>query len=207
MDNSVIKISVVAIIVAAIFASEVSAQNGSSLSTPSKFRDLTEFTDVSTAFNADKGDVRLVALLSASCGYCVKGFRYMRKILEEIPDKRLKMYVVWEPMLSGDTRALSEKMSKKGTDPRIVYQSWDETRITGQKWTEVMQSDKKDEWNNKATGPAWDVYFLYNGDVEWEKNQPTAPQFWQHQGVGIPELALSYTTLKEKIEKYLSELN
>ena len=45
--------------------------------------DLEKFGDLSAAFNEQEGDVRLVALLSASCGYCIKGYRYMRKLLEE----------------------------------------------------------------------------------------------------------------------------
>ncbi len=172
-----------------------------------EFHDLNEFEDLQEAFNQDKGKVRLVALLSASCGYCVKGYRYMRKILEEIPDERLRMYVVWEPMLSGDTRALSEKMSSKGTDSRMVYQAWDPDHITGKKWTAMMSKEKEEEWNEGATGPAWDVYFLYKGDAQWNKNQPTPPQFWQHQGAGIMDLALSYPQLKAKVEEFLAQLD
>lgn len=167
-----------------------------------EFTDLTSFADLGEAFNQDRGSVRLVALLSASCGYCIKGYRYMRKLLDEIPDERLKMYVVWEPMLSGDTRKLSEKMARKAEDPRMVYQAWDEARITGEAWTRVML-DGDDRWS--ATGPAWDVYYLYGADVEWTEDAPSVPDYWQHQGAGSSELVLNYNVLKAEIESFLAQ--
>ena len=45
-------------------------------------------------------------------------------------------------------------MSKKAKDPRMVYQAWDEDRITGNAWTKVMLKGD-DRWH--ATGTAWDV--------------------------------------------------
>ncbi len=162
--------------------------------------DLTDFASLQKVFHQEEGSVRLVALLSASCPYCIKGYRYMRKILDEVSDERLRMYVVWEPMLSGDTKALSYEMSKKVIDPRMVYQAWDGERITGKTWTRVML-DGDERWF--ANGPAWDVYFLYSADAKWGKSQPSVPTYWQHQGAGSRELMLNYKKLKAKIEELL----
>ena len=166
--------------------------------------DLETFSELSEAFNEHDGTVRLVALLSPSCGYCVKGYRYMRKLLEEIDDPRLTMLVAWEPMLSGDTRALAFKMAKKETDPRMVYQVWDQERVTGDSYTEVLLA--QDERWRAGDSTAWDVYFLYEGEVAWDGDRPTVPSYWQHQGAGQSEDALNYTKLKEEIEKRLTEL-
>lgn len=166
--------------------------------------DLDEFDHLAGAFNQHRGSVRLVALLSASCAYCVKGYRYMRKLLQEIPDPRLKMLIVWEPMLSGDTRALSLKMARMAEDRRIVYQSWDPGRVTGDTYTALLQAED-DRWT-AGDSTAWDVYFLYEGDVVWENGRPTAPTYWQHQGAGSRELSLNYTNLKNEIEKRLDQL-
>lgn len=166
--------------------------------------DLEGFEDLSAAFNEEAGDVRLVALLSASCGYCIKGYRYMRKLLEEIPDPRLKMLVAWEPMLSGDTRELSLKMAKKAKDPRMVYQTWDGDQTTGKAYTAVLSAED-DKWQ-AGDSPAWDVYFVYEGTVTWEASRPTAPTYWQHQGAGPMETALDYTKLKAEIEARLAQL-
>ncbi len=169
-----------------------------------EFSDLNDFSSLNKIFEEGKGKVRFVALLSASCGYCIKGFRYMRKILDEIDDDRLLMYVVWEPMLSGDTRSLSLKMSKKAKDPRVVYQSWDKDRISGKAWTKTMLAGDN-RWHSK--GPAWDVYFLYGGNAEWKDNQPSLPNYWQHQGAGSSELVLNYKSLKAEIVKLLAQLD
>ncbi len=163
--------------------------------------ELVSFVSLQEIFNHDKGYVRMVALLSPSCGYCIKGYRYMRKILDEVQDERLRMYVVWEPMLSADTKKLAAKMSRRAKDPRMVYQAWDEGRITGQKWTSIMhESDAR--W--QASGPAWDVYFLYDAGAVWSPDAPTPPPYWQHQGAGPRDLVLNYKVLKEKVEAALA---
>ncbi len=168
------------------------------------FSDLAAFSDLRTAFERDTGKVRLVTLLSPSCGYCIKGYRYVRKILEEVPDPRLRVYVAWEPMLSGDTRELAEKMAKKATDPRFVFQAWDGDRLTGDAWTAAMLAGD-DRFH--STGPAWDVYFLYTGDAVWAGDAPSVPSYWQHQGAGSGELVLNYDRLKENVEGLLRRLD
>ncbi len=158
------------------------------------FEELKELSTLREAFNRDKGNIRLVTLLSPSCGYCVKGYRYVRKILEEVSDPRLRVYVVWEPMLSGDSRALAEKMSQKTQDARVVHQSWDEAQLSGKAWQELMG----------LGGVAWDVYFLYGPEAEWGESGPAMPDYWEHQGAGTRENWLSYETLKAKVEETLS---
>ncbi len=156
--------------------------------------ELTDFAALQEIFNQDTGHVRMVALLSPSCGYCIKGYRYMRKILDEVQDERLKMYVVWEPMLSGDSKRLAERMSRKAKDPRMVYQAWDNERVTGKTWQASMD----------LPGIAWDVYFLYGPDTEWGEDGPSQPEYWQHQGAGGQENWLDYDKLKAKVEDMLA---
>ncbi len=157
--------------------------------------ELTDFASLQEVFNQDTGHVRMVALLSPSCGYCIKGYRYMRKILDEVQDERLKMYVVWEPMLSGDSKKLATRMSRKAKDPRMVYQAWDNERVTGKTWQASMD----------LPGIAWDVYFLYGPDTEWADNGPSQPVYWQHQGAGGQENWLDYDKLKAKVEEMLAQ--
>ncbi len=157
--------------------------------------ELTDFAALQEIFNQDTGHVRMVALLSPSCGYCIKGYRYMRKILDEVQDERLKMYVVWEPMLSGDSKQLAERMSRKAKDPRMVYQAWDNERVTGKTWQASMD----------LPGVAWDVYFLYGPDTEWGEDGPSQPDYWQHQGAGGQENWLDYEKLKAKVEEMLAQ--
>ncbi len=161
----------------------------------SDIQELADFASLKDAFNRDKGNVRLVALLSPSCAYCVKGYRYMRKILDDVSDDRLKMYIVWEPMLSGDSKELAYKMSRKEDDPRMVYQSWDGQQLTGKLWQAKMD----------LSGVAWDVYFLYGPDAVWN-NGPGDHDYWQHQGAGGKENWLNYETLLSKVKELLSQI-
>jgi len=159
------------------------------------FYELTHFADLAEVFNRDKGHVRLVTLLSPSCGYCIKGYRYLRKLLDEVDDDRLRMYVVWEPMLSGDSKELAERMSRKADDPRVVYQAWDEARITGEAWQKTLD----------LRGIAWDVYFLYDDAAAWTGDAPTPPAYWQHQGQSETADVLDYERLKTKVEAMLAQ--
>lgn len=160
---------------------------------PDDIAELTTFSDLAEVFNRDQGTVRLVALLSPSCGYCIKGYRYMRKILDEVDDERLRMYVVWEPMLSGDSKKLAARMSRKTDDPRMAYQAWDAERVTGETWKEALGLE----------GVAWDVYFLYDTDASWPYDVPTDPDYWQHQGASRQADWLDYDKLKAQIEAAL----
>lgn len=198
----------VALVVVLALGTTTLARAGDDPGTPdpprTELQVLTSFAGLQVVFNRDAGFVRMVALLSPSCGYCVKGYRYMRKILEEVPDERLRMYVVWEPMLSADTEALAGKMSRRAKDARMAYQAWDAARITGELWS-AMMADEAEGW--KAGGsPAWDVYFLYDAGVTWAGEAPTAPAYWQHQGAGPRDRVLNYKVLKARVEAALARL-
>jgi len=159
--------------------------------------DLDTFEPLAEAFEADAGQVRFVTLLSPSCPYCMKGYRYMLRLMEEIPDERLRVYIVWEPMLSGDSKRLAERQASRAEDSRVVYQAWDEERVSGHAWAEVLEME----------GVAWDVYFLYGPNSQWRTGRPGEPAYWQHQ---LPELQgradrLDYDRLKAEIEALLAE--
>ncbi|MCI0417329.1 hypothetical protein L0222_31570 [bacterium] len=161
----------------------------------SDIQELTGFNSIKEVFNRDKGNVRFVALLSPSCGYCIKGYRYMRKILDEVSDSRLKMYVVWEPMLSGDSKDLAYQMSKKEDDPRMTYHSWDGERLSGKLYQTKMNLPRV----------AWDVYFLYDANSVWDEKEPSVPFYWQHQGAGGKENWLDYDQLLSKVKELLAQ--
>ncbi|MCH6574133.1 MAG: hypothetical protein IH795_02850 [Bacteroidetes bacterium] len=204
-----IKLKILSIILVTLIMSVLVFQNnniGNTLETDSIYDipEVTDFSSLQKAFQQGNGSVRLVALLSPSCSYCIKGYRYMIKLLEEIVDERLKMYIIWEPMLSGDSKELADKVSKEVNDPRMVFQAWDENLVNGKLWTSVM---KKADNRWLANGPAWDVYFLYRANEKWDEDKPTKPGYWQHQGAGTAELMLNYSKLKSKIEEFLAELN
>ncbi len=94
----------------------------------------------------------------------------MQTVLKNIPDQRLKAYIIWLPVLPTDNRNWAVKRTKEFADPRVRY-FWDGDQLTGQTWRRVLGLE----------GPlSWDTYFLYNHKVHWIE-EPTLPDFWMHQ--------------------------
>ncbi|HKV40170.1 MAG TPA: hypothetical protein VJX67_13235 [Blastocatellia bacterium] len=99
----------------------------------------------------------------------------MQKMLRDINDDRLRVYIVWLPMLPGDSKSWAQTRSDEFSDTRVSYY-WDPQRLTGQEW-------------NKALGigrTAWDVYLLYGPNTRWTDKTP-APDFWMHQLGGVSQ--------------------
>lgn len=135
--------------------------------------ELNAFDKLAEDYNASKGKVRLVSLLSPTCPYCVAGFRAMRNILERNPDADVKVFLVWEPMLRTDNRDEAVKIAGELSDERVV-QYWDEERITAHTWRDVLDISRY----------GWDVYMLYDETDIWS-DMPTTPYYWMHQLSGV----------------------
>jgi hypothetical protein len=97
----------------------------------------------------------------------------MQSVLKNVPDDRLRAYMVWLPMFPGDSRSWAQTRSNEFSDPRLSYY-WDGARLTGEDWGKGLGIDRT----------AWDVYFLYGSSAEWNKATPT-PAFWMHQLGGL----------------------
>ncbi len=93
----------------------------------------------------------------------------MQKVLDDIPDGRLRAYIVWEPMIPGDSREWAEARTREFSDKRLRY-FWDGGRLTGKEWQKVLGTKRA----------AWDVYLLYGTSRRWG-SQPLLPDFWMHQ--------------------------
>lgn len=132
-------------------------------------QDLSSTEQVKQRFQQDAGRVRLIALVSPVCPECRSGFADMQKVLKEIPDNRLRAYIVWLPMFAGDSRSWAQTRSDEFKDDRLSYY-WDGSKVTGEEWAKTLGLKQM----------AWDVYFLYGSGVEWNGATP-APSFWMHQ--------------------------
>ncbi len=132
-------------------------------------QDLRRFASLHEAFDDDYGYVRLVALLSPTCPDCIRGFRTIQRILADIDDDGLRVYVVWEPILPSDNRRAAERIAREVSDDRVI-QFWDDRRLTGRLWERTLDIDQT----------AWDVFMVYGPEAEWT-GRPTVPDFWMHQ--------------------------
>lgn len=134
---------------------------------------LKNVSDVKAAFNAAKGKVRVVTLLSPTCPECVCGRDVVAsEILAKEKDSRLAVLNVWIPMLPTDKREAAVTAGKKLGDKRVA-QFWDGERELGEAYAKIVKLPK----GNKV---AWDIYFVYSPDAEWG-DAPPAPKYWMHQ--------------------------
>ncbi len=124
-----------------------------------------------TAFNNASDQVRVVALLSPTCGFCQKGQRVVESVFTKYPnDTRLRGFVVWLPMLPSDNANAAGAQAGSFVDARVLQQ-WDGNRESGKLVARTLN----------LKGNAWDVYLLYAPGVKWTGDEPPAPTFWMHQ--------------------------
>ena len=124
-----------------------------------------------TAFNNASNQVRVLALLSPTCGQCQKGQRVVQSVFTRYPnDARLRGFVVWLPMLASDSETAASAQASGFIDARVVQQ-WDSERMSGKVVAKTLS----------LKGSAWDVYLLYEPGVKWTGEAPPAPTFWMHQ--------------------------
>ena len=147
-------------------------------------------------FNADKDELRFVALLSPTCGGCLRGARAIQEsILEAYPDTDISVHVVWLPMLGSDNEAAAKDSSQMYDDSR-VHQYYDPDRSAGWAYTHDVFPDMSDEMHAalpadhvlrredgpRGNGAAWDIYMLYEPGIEWTDSVP-APTSWVMQTI------------------------
>jgi hypothetical protein len=186
--KSMFGFSVVGLVTMALIADSVLARRNTSAA---ELQDINTSDQLKQRIQQDSGKVKLIALLSPVCPACRSGFADVQSVLKNVPDDRLRAYIVWLPMFPGDTRTSAQTRSKEFNDPRLSYY-WDSGKVTGEDWKKVLGLDRT----------AWDVYFLYGAKAEWDKGTP-APDFWMHQLRGVTKGPMLNTT---KFEAKLKDI-
>lgn len=119
-------------------------------------------------FNKDRGTVRLLAILSPTCPMCLNGARLIQRyLLDAIQDPDLRVYVIWEPNGSVDTREKARQSSVFISDPR-VHQLWSPDRFAGKVFQNAL---------GVKDSPAWDVFLLFAADRQWLDTSPAVDSF------------------------------
>ncbi len=145
-------------------------------------------------FNADSDKLRVVALLSPTCGGCLRGARAIQQsVLDKYPDLDAAVHVVWLPMLGSDSEASAKKTSLMYSDSR-VHQYWDAEKTSGWAYTNDLFSDMGERMKKaiagdeqlqrdvqpRGQGAMWDIYMLYEPGVKWGETVPE-PTSWVWQ--------------------------
>jgi hypothetical protein len=125
---------------------------------------------VRTAFNADAGKVRVVMVVSPTCGACLEGASEVSEQVAGINQgKTVPLYVLWVPRRGGQ-----EKDVPNAT--RVIvdasgHEFWDGNNLLGVQYRQVLG------WR----GNAWDVYMVYGPKAQWNGDLPPVPDFFMHQ--------------------------
>lgn len=159
--------------------------------------DLADSTQVKDAFNAAKGKVRIVLLVSPTCPACISGADVIRnEVVAKLKDKRLATFSVFIPMLLRDGKTPAVEAAKKMTDAGIPS-FWDGNHSLGKSYAETVKLP-----NGKKI--AWDVYFVYGPNSVWG-DAPPKPDFWMHQ-LAEDDQCLDPAKFRAAVEKELKAL-
>ena len=89
--------------------------------------------------------------------------------MRRVQSEKLRVHIVWIPMLRADKRGAALEGSAEFTDERVLYY-WDPDRAVGEAFEKTLGL-----WRT-----AWDVYALYKPGTLWQDEAP-APDYWMHQ--------------------------
>lgn len=124
----------------------------------SELIEIDNLDELRTHFNADQGQVRLVMLLSPTCGTANAGIDWFeREVLTPMPDARFKVYAVWFQVLRGDSKAAWRPSL---LDDSRVERFWDAWQESGQWYARQVPLPDKSPLQ-------WDSWFLYGPDAVW----------------------------------------
>ncbi|MGC1783802.1 MAG: hypothetical protein WA708_14865 [Acidobacteriaceae bacterium] len=125
---------------------------------------------VRATFNADAGKVRVLMLVSPTCGVCLRGASEVSQQLSKAENgKGAAVYVVWVPRLGAREKDVSSATRVVATSWANQY--WDGDDLLGAQYKQVLG------WSDNA----WDVYMLYGPKAQWTGNLPPTPGFFMHQ--------------------------
>jgi len=123
-----------------------------------------------TDFNDDEGKVRLVLLVSPTCGTCLRGAAdIQQRVLAVQHDRRLRAYVVWVPKRGAREGNVAEATPTVPDERARHY--WDSTGYLVHAYNRVLNLGQD----------AWDVYLLYGPQTRWDATDPPVPSFWMDQ--------------------------
>jgi hypothetical protein len=95
----------------------------------------------------------------------------VEEILKQHQSARLRVLVVWEPMLPTDWSRPSGMVQSRISDPRVV-QFWDKDHLVA---NELRQQLSGSQICCQRDGIIWDVAAFYARDVQWGS---TGPEFF-----------------------------
>jgi hypothetical protein len=133
-----------------------------------------------SAFNRDRGKVRLLFLVDPICPGCLRGLADMGDdLLSRLPaGAPVKVYVVNEPVIGGGAKDIPAAAALLRFPSAALY--WNPTGDFGRQMSHAL-----DYWNGYRWVYAWDTWLIYSPDAVWSGGAPPKPAFLMHQLSGL----------------------
>lgn len=185
MRRLLLSLLLVPIVVSAVFALQGPSRGITPVSPAGR-----EFVNV---FNAASDRTRLVTVFSPTCGHCLRGAADIQSILSKEPGARIKVLVLWAPILGRDSRRAALQAAAYLQDPRAEH-FWDLWNFGRQHYNKQLQ------YPDDAS--AWNIFILYKPHLGWHGDGPE-PTVWM-QGHHL-DFGLEYTAelLHEHVKKWI----
>jgi hypothetical protein len=162
----------------------------------SELHDLAaDLGNLKAAFNAGKGKVRVLNLISPTCGVCrISATIIQRYVLEKVDSDQLEVFNVWGPMLGDETREAAVDATSTMPDGRALHY-WTEAPRIAQDFRPVTGLGEEEL--------AWDTFLIYPTNATWGDTVP-APAVVLHVNKPLPEEnRLHGDRIRQEIEKLL----
>jgi hypothetical protein len=115
-------------------------------------------------------------------------------VLDTIPDDRLRVYLVWGPMLGEEKESDVKPATSHLPDPRVTH-FWTPAHTLAEAMAGPL---------GLKDSRAWDTFQVYAADARWGETPP-APAYFMHVGKSLPpERRLNGETLAQKVRELLA---
>lgn len=118
-------------------------------------------------------------------------------MLEKVSNPRLRVYVVWLPILGFDGKKAAAAATGLIPDSRAAH-FWDRDQRVGKVYAKVLGLPP-DEF-------AWDVYLLFGESARWQTEAPV-PAYWMHQVFYPSDNYLDGSKFRVEVEKVVAREN
>ena len=105
---------------------------------------------------------------------CLQGASAIQSVLEQLPQRDVRVFVVWVPVMSSDTGPPDEESRTRLSDSR-VRQYWDERKQLAALWQPVLKAETSPVLGKESlvTGQnLWDVVTVFPAGATWDAHPP-----------------------------------
>lgn len=132
---------------------------------------LSSIDELKNAFNKQNGNVKFVAILSSTCGWCLQGAQAVQQtVIEKMRDKNISVIIVWTNMLKSDDKDNAYKAASMFKDRSIIQYFDSENKFGDVVARRLSPKGEK----------AWDIYMFFEKEDQWSASIPR-PFEYAHQ--------------------------